>query len=576
MPDFEKLIKKALSLYDNITDVNVWNAPPEPSLRISFSTNEMDKKLPRKPAPEGTTLRDGSKYAFWIELTLDKHRCVFYLYPKGHDEATIEKMNTITKSYARIDGNIANNRNRELTSQNEHCGIKEWPFNLSLTSNYTDDEIRSKTKEAIGEMLKWQPRCIRIISDEITPPPGPKEPPSMDYINEYINMLEKSGNIILTGAPGTGKTYLAQDIAAQFIGITETDKEKQLEQLQKSGHYDFVQFHPSYDYTDFVEGLRAEELNGQVTFKLHDGIFKNFCKKAVENFSSEKEANNFDELYEKFVDDLLEKETSFETPAQKKKFHVEINSNRNCVAIPSTDIGTRMTLTREMIRSYVVDGNVKDWKPYLTVVGNYFKEKYPLESKMRQNDFRPYIFVIDEINRGEISKIFGELFFSIDPGYRGIKGRVKTQYTNLIPTGDVFKEGFYIPENVYIIGTMNDIDRSVDSFDFAMRRRFTWMEVTAAESAEQMKLPQPIIDRMTSLNDAISKTPELNPSYHIGGAYFLKLEKYDGDYEKLWQYHLEPLIHEYLRGIDGAEDHIKTLKKAYNLEKTNVDAEYTG
>ncbi|WP_153047908.1 AAA family ATPase, partial [Streptococcus suis] len=92
---------------------------------------------------------------------------------------------------------------------------------------------------------------------------------------------------------------------------------------------------------------------------------------------------------------------------------------------------------------------------------------------------KPYVFIIDEINRGEMSKIFGELFFSLDPSYRGPKGAVFTQYANLHknPT-----EKFYIPENVYIIGTMNDIDRSVDTFDFAMRRRFTFIEITAEQS----------------------------------------------------------------------------------------------
>ena len=107
-------------------------------------------------------------------------------------------------------------------------------------------------------------------------------------------------------------------------------------------------------------------------------------------------------------------------------------------------------------------------------------QKY-LPSTMKGEDNRTFIFIIDEINRGEISKIFGELFFSIDPGYRGEKGRVQTQYQNMIEDGDVFKKGFFVPDNVYIIGTMNDIDRSVESMDFAMRRRFAWAEVTAEE-----------------------------------------------------------------------------------------------
>ena len=99
---------------------------------------------------------------------------------------------------------------------------------------------------------------------------------------------------------------------------------------------------------------------------------------------------------------------------------------------------------------------------------------------------KKYIFIIDEINRGEISKIFGELFFAIDPGYRGRAGEISTQYANLHADPD---EKFYIPENVYIIGTMNDIDRSVDSFDFAMRRRFRFVELRADERLEMLTNP---------------------------------------------------------------------------------------
>ena len=122
---------------------------------------------------------------------------------------------------------------------------------------------------------------------------------------------------------------------------------------------------------------------------------------------------------------------------------------------------------------------------------------------------------------------------------------------------------FYVPENVYIIGTMNDIDRSVESFDFAMRRRFVWEEITAAESAENMGLDDKVKQTMAALNKAISEADGLNSSYHIGGAYFLKLKKYDGDFNALWQYHIEPLLREYLRGMPDAEAKLRELRKAY-------------
>ena len=173
----------------------------------------------------------------------------------------------------------------------------------------------------------------------------------------------------------------------------------------------------------------------------------------------------------------------------------------------------------------------------------------------------PYIFIIDEINRGEISKIFGELFFSVDPGYRGVKGKVQTQYQNLITEDDPFKDGFYIPENVYIIGTMNDIDRSVECMDFAMRRRFTFKEITAEESARNMELGTDATERMMSLNNAISEIDGFNSSFHIGAAYFKGVD----DFDALWELKLAGLLKEYLRGMPDAEESLEALKKAYYL-----------
>ena len=178
---------------------------------------------------------------------------------------------------------------------------------------------------------------------------------------------------------------------------------------------------------------------------------------------------------------------------------------------------------------------------------------------------KKFVFIIDEINRGEISKIFGELFFSIDPGYRGEKGSVSTQYANLHETD----EKFYIPENVYIIGTMNDIDRSVDTFDFAMRRRFRFVEITAesqlgmldevlGNEAQEAKI------RLRNLNAEIEKVQELNSHYHIGPSYFLKLKDVDFNYELLWSDYLKPLLEDYLRGSYEEVETLANLKKAFD------------
>jgi hypothetical protein len=245
-----------------------------------------------------------------------------------------------------------------------------------------------------------------------------------------------------------------------------------------------VQFHPSYDYTDFVEGLRPAKPDekGNIGFELKNGIFKEFCTAAL-----------------------------------------------------------------------------TAWKD---------DEKLPVEER------RKFVFIIDEINRGEISKIFGELFFSIDPGYRGKGGKVQTQYANIQSdeTKTIFDTGegqgwFYVPENVYIIGTMNDIDRSVESFDFAMRRRFVWEEIKADDTAAFMGLSSETISRLKRINEAIGKVEGLGLSYHIGGAYFLR--KQNGETVELgcgdaWKFRLEPLLREYLRGMPDGKTHLNDFHKAFD------------
>lgn len=369
--------------------------------------------------------------------------------------------------------------------------------------------------------------------------------------------LLQSKNLILRGAPGTGKTYLAKEIAKELTDGNEYQ-------------IGFVQFHPSYDYTDFVEGLRpVSNGDGAIEFKLEDGIFKKFCQKAKEAQKTGGQ-DNFDEawnLYLEYVNSRDEKEylTDFA--------YLTVNSRNNFnINYETKAQGTCLT------KSYVYE-LYKDEKylkqPYYRNQGKkvleILKKRFGLKdyiSPTEINTDKNFVFIIDEINRGEISKIFGELFFSIDPGYRGEKGCVSTQYANLHETD----EKFYIPENVYIIGTMNDIDRSVDTFDFAMRRRFRFVEVTAESQvgmldkelnihAEEAKT------RLRNLNTSIENVQELNSHYHIGPSYFLKLKDVDFDYELLWSDYLKPLLEDYLRGSYEEDETLETLKNAFDLTK---------
>ena len=370
-----------------------------------------------------------------------------------------------------------------------------------------------------------------------------------ENINEYKNILLSSKNLILRGAPGTGKTYLAKEIAKD---LTEGHEEQ----------IGFVQFHPSYDYTDFVEGLRpVSNGDGAIEFKLEDGIFKKFCQRAKEAQKTGGQ-DNFEETWAKLTDAINEKQGQYFF--SRSSVPASLNSQGN-VKFDSP------VATKEKV--YLLykgeDTNLK-YETYQKIVLDHMKESYGLcdyVSPTIDTD-KKFVFIIDEINRGEISKIFGELFFSIDKGYRGEKGSVSTQYANLHETD----EKFYIPENVYIIGTMNDIDRSVDTFDFAMRRRFRFVEVTAesqlyildkelGECAEEAKT------RLRNLNAAIENVQELNSHYHIGPSYFRNLKELDYDYELLWSDYLKPLLEDYIRGSYDEAETLETLKKAFDLTK---------
>ncbi|MDU2492096.1 MAG: AAA family ATPase [Clostridium celatum] len=410
---------------------------------------------------------------------------------------------------------------------------------------------------------------------------------SNGYMNPYSNQLIESKNIILRGAPGTGKSYLAKEIAADIISNGYFDNYMLLSDEQKK-QIEFVQFHPSYDYSDFVEGLRPKvNDDGSMGFELRDGIFKKFVARAKKNFYDSQKS-----------EEVIEKEASVQAImtdyfsnlelgvdelkiARGTKFYItSVDDKYINISIPENNVSNKLSLNikelREMLESGQEFTQVKDVTQffgknnatqgysYNLAIFNAIKAKKTTISKTvtKQEQLKKYIFIIDEINRGEISKIFGELFFSIDPGYRGPAGEVSTQYANLHEDPD---EKLFIPDNVYIIGTMNDIDRSVDSFDFAMRRRFRFIEIKADERLEMLdalgEKKEEAIRRMTALNSEISKVEDLNENYHIGAAYFLKLKTLS--FDQLWTDYLQPLLQDYVRGMYDEESIMKKFAKAY-------------
>ena len=378
-----------------------------------------------------------------------------------------------------------------------------------------------------------------------------EEPMQELKYKEYIELLKETHNLVLTGAPGTGKTYMARAIAEEMGAVTK-----------------FVQFHPSYDYTDFVEGLRpVDKGDDQMGFKRRDGVFKKFCREAIEASTGENE-DSYKVALQLFKNDLRE-QGEIEIPSYLSANSVPRTvylSENNTVSVK---VETAFSTSDERILNYMRsrDREVLGNDTYTYSIGEHIIREYKPKTTTNNIDARPFVFIIDEINRGEASKIFGELFFAIDPGYRGKTDfLVQTQYQNLVPNDDVFAEGFYVPENVYILATMNDIDRSVESMDFAMRRRFTWHEITPNDTEsmlDELKCADEAKATMHRLNAAIAETDGLGAAYMIGPAYFLKLKDNGGDFDKLWKMNIEPLLKEYLRGFRKTEEILDKFSKAY-------------
>ena len=291
-----------------------------------------------------------------------------------------------------------------------------------------------------------------IVSSNTEPPVQPPE----EYQIPFSSILIESKNLIFRGASGTGKSYLAKKIAADIISNGYFDDCALLSEEQKK-QVEFVQFHPSYDYSDFVEGLRPKiNDDGTMGFELQDGIFKKFVARARKNYEDsqksvevvEKEVTA-QEAMEEFFSGVEFGVDTFRTINGSEFTVTSVDDRHINISIPGNAMANRLTLNLDEVRKMLESGQkfekIKDIttffrKTYATQGYSYdfalyqaikSKKSTASKAKAKQEELKKYVFIIDEINRGEISKIFGELFFSIDPGYRGKVGEISTQYSNL-------------------------------------------------------------------------------------------------------------------------------------------------
>lgn len=357
-------------------------------------------------------------------------------------------------------------------------------------------------------------------------------------------------NQILFGAPGTGKTYHTKKMAVEIINgkkaRTREEINKEYEKLIEAEQIVFTTFHQSLSYEDFIEGIKPETIDGNVTYEVKDGIFKSICKNA---FSKEITSDNFEVVYQKLLDEIdnsVDNKLVLETLVHAKEFTIYKNSKNNIRFHSNTEKAYEAVIKKEVLEHYLKTGEALDWAPYTKSVANYIIEKY---NYIQNEAIEPkkHVLIIDEINRGNVSAIFGELITLLEEDKR--KGNPEHIEAKLPYSGD----NFSVPNNVYIIGTMNTADRSVEALDTALRRRFSFVEmqpdpeILSDEKYEKYK----DVD-LSKLLKTINKRIELliDKDHQIGHSYFIGIQNIV-DLQRTFKDKIIPLLEEYFYGDFG-------------------------
>ena len=366
--------------------------------------------------------------------------------------------------------------------------------------------------------------------------------------NKTTILDQQSFNQILYGPPGTGKTYHTIDRALEILGIDCKDKTREerkelFEAYKQKGQIEFVTFHQNYSYEEFVEGIKPNEKEGAITYKTKSGVFKNIATKALEAiFQQTSLSRIFYEYMFSFIK-LQNKEIEIE----KTKFHFD-NTEQAIIC------GKDFKVDYDTLVNFFNNQYIKNYPSYEALkkhYDNHFKKYTQIEffQKMQTERFYdaisrivknpeipnpPYILIIDEINRGNISKIFGELITLIEPSKRigaDEELRVVLPYSGSSAEEGESKELFGVPSNLYIIGTMNTADRSITSLDTALRRRFEFVEMMPnPETLTNLKVYHEGEDTKISLKEllqAINDRIEFlyDREKTIGHAFFLSEDK---------------------------------------------------
>ena len=442
---------------------------------------------------------------------------------------------------------------------------------------------------------EWAKQKIKELDEQFEK----NKPEEVKMIEEMTKILNLKKNIILQGAPGTGKTYNTAALALSTIKPNfsiSSDHKDVMEEYKKhlikidddgricnDGQIGFVTFHQSMDYEDFVEGIKPEcdddSDDNNISYRVQPGVFKAICQKA-----GEQKTTNFEDAYNNLTQQLIsegcvgdEKYLTLETGGRQSKFGISLNKKGNLklwTGKKENEYKSQGVLTREnIIRAISGEKVFEGWEGYSQSVINYLKEKFGLNITQNSGT-KNFVLIIDEINRGNVSKIFGELISLLESDKR-VGGDHPLSVT--LPYS---KESFSVPPNLYIIGTMNTTDRSVGSIDYAVRRRFAFVTLKASENAIENyykgkgeTLKNKAIELYGKVKDLLSKKDNLSNDMEfddlmVGHSYFMA--KTLDDLNLKWKYEVIPLLKEYQK--DGLLRHSIDIENALKVENQETKA----
>ncbi|HED0472851.1 TPA: AAA family ATPase [Campylobacter jejuni] len=415
-------------------------------------------------------------------------------------------------------------------------------------------------------------------------------------------------NQILYGSPGTGKTYHTIDKALEILGKnleSRDDKKAKFDEYVKKGQIVFTTFHQSYGYEEFVEGIKpridSKENSKEVEYEIKDGIFKELCKKALDNYKvsllTQEEFVKSEDLENKieiFLDELVDQQKFIEK-IQSGGFKLEEYNEKYRIITDDTNANLYLNLeifktllenkdkiiNGRSIKQILNNKHRRQIDSYYFQLVKLFKEReqdYKVDNNPSEKpELKPYIIIIDEINRGNVSKIFGELITLIEASKRiGEKEELKV-------TLPYSGKEFGVPKNVYIIGTMNTADRSITSLDTALRRRFEFIEMMPDVSKLSMDCEGiNLQELLKAINTRIEYL--LDREKTIGHAFFISVENLE-DLKKVFKNKIIPLLQEYFYNdyalINAVLNHNgmikedkkddKYLQKIKNLDSVNSE-----